>query len=284
MPDTGSPRVDAESDFQRARRRQLMSAVAARFRGDGEETAKPLSFGEATRALGVRGERHLGVLVIPTERIVGSVDRVRDFDRCFRPTSNRSRQRWEGLARASRRGEPLPPIDVYKLGEMYFVRDGHHRVSVAKALGLDLIEAVVTEMRTAISPEGVHRSGDLDRKHWRRIFLERVPLHESARAELDVTDPAAYHQLAETVEAWAARRMHHEQGYLDKETMASRWHAEEYQPVLAMIDAAGLREPHEKPADAYLRIACQRYEISREHTWDTDVMEQLRNRPRRRRR
>ena len=65
--------------------------------------------------------------LIPLDQIVGSVDKVRDFDRRFRPTSDRSRQRWEPLAEKSRLGEYLPPIDVYKLGNLYFVRDGHHR-------------------------------------------------------------------------------------------------------------------------------------------------------------
>lgn len=284
MRDTGSPRADAESDFLRARRQYVMSSVASRFRSDGDERGRPMSFDEVTKALGVRGERHLGLLVIPLARIVGSVDKVRDFDRFFRPTSNRSRARWERIAQASRRGEEIPPIDVYKLGDLYFVRDGHHRVSVAKALGLDVIEANVTEMLTSVSPEGVNSMSDLSRKHWRRIFLERVPLTGQARADLDVTDPDDYHRLAEMIEAWACRRMHHDGAYMDKSTMAQLWYDEEFQPVLKLIDDVGLREPGETPADAYLRIACERYEVSREHVWDRDVMEQLKEQPRRRRR
>lgn len=280
---TGSPRADAETDFLRARRQHTMSAVASRFRSDAGERAQPLSYDEVLQALGLHGQRGLGVLVIPIERIVGSVDKVTDFDRGFRPTTSRTRQRWERLAQAMRRGETIPPIEVYKVGDLYFVRDGHHRVSVAKALGLDLIEADVTEVRTALSPEGVSGRADVDRKHWRRIFLERVPLTGQARAELDVTDPGDYHRLAEMVEAWGARLMHKERQYLDKKTVAARWHAEEYLPVLAMIDEVGLRRPAEKGADAYLRIACERYELTREHTWDTDMLESMRERGRKRR-
>lgn len=278
--DTGSPRADAESDFLRARRHHVMSSIYSRFRSDADERAQPLSFDEVCQALGVRGERGLGILVIPLERIVGSVDKVGDFDRGFRPTTGRGRQRWERLAQAMRRGETIPPIDVYKLGELYFVRDGHHRVSVAKTLGLDLIEADVTEVRTVISPEGVTGRTDLDRKHWRRIFLERVPLQGAARDAFEVTDPASYHMLAEMVEAWGARLMHAEGHYLDKRTVAERWHGEELLPVVAMIDEAGLREPGEHAADAYLRIAWQRYLLTREHTWDLDILESLRGKPR----
>lgn len=281
--DTGSPRADAESDFLRARRHHVMSSIYSRFRSDADERAQPLSFDEVLEALGMRGERALGILVIPLDRVVGSVDKVRDFDRGFRPTTGRNRQRWERLAQAMRRGETIPPIEVYKLGELYFVRDGHHRVSVAKALGLDLIEADVTEVRTALSPEGVHGRTDLDRKHWRRIFLERVPLTGRARAEFDVSDPGDYHRLAEMVEAWGTRLMHAEGRYLDKETIAARWHAEELQPVVEMIDEAGVRRPGELPADAYLRVACERYELTREHTWDADILEDIRDRGRKRR-
>lgn len=278
MRNTGSPRADAESDFLRARRRQVMAAIGARFVPGGEAAAMPLDFGEVVGALGYRGEQQLGELVIPLSRIVGSVDKTTEFDRGFRPTSGRSRQRWERIAEAIRRGEETPPIDVYKVGDLYFVRDGHHRVSVANALGLDLIDAFVTQVSTAISPTGVETSEDLDRKHWRRIFLERVPLTGSAREALDVANPDNYHRLAEMVEAWAARRMHAEHTYLDKETAAARWHAEEFLPVLEMIENVGLTRPGETPADAYLRVACERYELTREHTWDLDVLESLKRR------
>ncbi len=279
MYNSGSPRADAEADFLRARRQQVLSSIAGRFRSNDEEL---LPFDEVVKALGHRGERRLGRLVIPLERVVGTVDKSRDFDRAFRPTTGRSRGRWERIAQAVRRGEEIPPIDVYRLGELYFVRDGHHRVSVAKALGLDLIEADVTEIRTAISPEGVSRLGDLDRRHWRRIFLERVPLSDAASADFEVTDPHQYHRIAEMVEAWSARRMHSEQSYLTRTESAERWFREEYVPVLAMIEDAGLAQPGEHPADTYLRVACERYELTRAHTWDVDVLEQLAQKGRRR--
>lgn len=279
MYNTGSPRADAEADFLRARRQQVLGSIAGRFRGDADQAAL-LSFEETVRALGFRGETREGLLVIPLERVVGSVDKVTTFDRSFRPTTGRARDRWERLDQAFRRGEEVPPIEVYKLGDMYFVRDGHHRVSVARALGLDLIEADVTEIRTAISPQGVSGRDDLDKRHWRRIFLERVPLTGRARAELDVTDPHSYHRLAEMVEAWSARQMHVDQAYLDRATAAARWHAEEYLPVLAMIDDAGLPRSGETPTDSYLRVACERYKLTREHTWDMDVMDELARRDR----
>jgi hypothetical protein len=273
--DTGSPRADAESDFLRARRHQVLSSLAHWMRADAQDNAQTLSFTEVLDALGRRGERYLGVQVIPLDSIVGSVDKVRDFDRRFRPTSDRSRQRWERMALKSRKGESFPPIDVYKLGNLYFVRDGHHRVSVARALGATQIEAHVTEIDTVIDTEGIGGRRDLDGKNWGLRFLQRVPLTGERRAAINCTDPEEYHMLAEMVEAWACRLMHKEEAYFDKPTMAVRWFDEEYTPVLAMIEEAGVRGRDETGADAYIRVACERYRLIREHDWNRDVLTRI---------
>ena len=273
VSDSGSPRVDAESDFMRARRHQALSALAARLRNDTDDVVQSMSFDEVVEALGRRGESYLGSKVIPLDAIVGSVDKVRDFDRRFRPTSGRSRERWERLSRASRTGEIIPPIDVYQVGDSYFVRDGHHRVSVARSLRLKVIEASVTAIDTFLTPVDIGARADLERKYWRRLMLERVPFTGEARAAVAVDDPFDYGVIAETVEAWAARTMHAEGAYLDKATMASRWYAEEFRPVVDMIEAGGVRGEDERPAEAYLRVAGERYRLIREHEWNTEVMD-----------
>jgi hypothetical protein len=282
--DTGSPRADAEYDFLRARRHQTLSKLASWMRQDAQEVTETLSFNEVVDALGRRGERSLGIKVIPLDQIVGSVDKVRDFDRRFRPTSDRSRRRWERLAEKTRMGEYLPPIDVYKLGNLYFVRDGHHRVSVARAQGVDQIEAAVTEIDTVISTDGVGGRRDLDGKNWGLRFLKRIPLTGERRAEINCTDPLEYPRLAEMIEAWACRLMHEEAAYFDKPTMAVRWYDEEYTPVVAMIDEAGVRGPAETGADAYLRVARERYRLIREHDWNRDVLKMIGEQGRSRRR
>jgi hypothetical protein len=282
--DTGSPRADAESDFLRARRHATLSSLARWVRSDAEDPRETLSFSEVVDALGRRGERYLGIQVIPMDAIVGSVDKVRDFDRRFRPTSGRSRERWERMALKSRTGEAFPPIEVYKLGNLYFVRDGHHRVSVGRALGATSIEAKVTEIDTVISTEGIGGRRDLEGKNWGLRFLKRVPLTGERRANINCTDPSDYHRLAEMVEAWACRLMHAEGAYFDKATMARRWYDEEYTPVLGMIDEAVVRGREETGADAYLRVAGERYRLIREHEWNSEVMQMIaeKGRPRRR--
>jgi hypothetical protein len=271
----GTPQVDAETDFQRARRHQTLSRLAGFLRQDAAEANETLSFDEVVEALGRRGERSLGVMPVKLDQIVGSVDKVRDFDRRFRPTSDRSRQRWERLAQKSRMGEYLPPIEVYKLGNLYFVRDGHHRVSVARMHGATEIDADFTENDTVISTDGLGGRRDLDGRNWGLRFLKRVPLTGERRAEINCTDPADYHRLAEMVEAWACRLMHQEGAYFDKATMAIRWFDEEYTPVLQLIDQAGVRGPQETGADAYIRVAGERYRLIREHAWNEGVMQMV---------
>jgi hypothetical protein len=245
------------------------------MRGDTDVLTETLSFNDVVDALGRRGEHDRGLQLIPLDQIVGSVDKVRDFDRRFRPTSDRSRQRWERLAEKSRMGEYLPPIDVYQLGNLYFVRDGHHRVSVARAQGATHIEAHVVQIDTVVDTEGIGGPRDLEGKNWGLRFLQRVPLSGERRAAINCTDPTDYHRLAEMVEAWACRLMHREGAYFDKETMARRWFDEEYTPVVALIDAAGVRGEHETGADAYIRVSGERYRLIREHDWNRDVMEKI---------
>ncbi len=157
MLDTGFPRADAENEFLRARRRQVLATLAHRLRRHPHDSDRLLTLDEVAGALGWRGERHLGPQTIPLDTIVGTAGSRRDFDRHFRPTSNRVRSRWEQLAQAQRRGAAIPPIEVYRVGGLHFVSDGHHRVSIAAATGQQTIDAYVTEILTTRPPNGTTR-------------------------------------------------------------------------------------------------------------------------------
>ncbi|MBB5855202.1 ParB N-terminal domain-containing protein [Amycolatopsis umgeniensis] len=279
MKDTGFPRADAEADFLRARRRQVLSRLANWLRGEPDDVNIMLPFHEVVDALGYLGERRIGARVIRLDSIVGSVDRGRDFDRRFRPTSGRVRERWERLALATRRGESIPPIEVYRVGELHFIIDGHHRVSVSHAMGLSTIEATVTEVRTKLDPSGIRYRGDLIVKDYRRLFLERVPLSGHSRASVVFTDPWDYARLGEHVEAWGFRLMQDEGRYSDRATLAQRWFDEEFVPVVEMLRQADLIGDR-TDAEAYLWVACERYRLIRTHRWDDEVFEAVRSRSR----
>ncbi|MBV9844062.1 MAG: chromosome partitioning protein ParB [Kutzneria sp.] len=277
--DTGFPRADAEHDFLRARREQTLSRLAAWLRREPDDVNIMLPFDEVVAALGNAGEQRLGLQVIRLDSIVGSVNRTKDFDRRFRPTSARVRQRWERLALANRRGEAVPPIEVYRIDDLHFVQDGHHRVSVAYALGYETIEAYVTQVRTRVSAHGIRHRGDLIVKDYRRLFLERVPLTGQARAAVIVTDPWNYAHLGEHVEAWGFRLMQDEGRFHDRTTIAARWYTEEYLPVVGMLRQAGMIDELTE-TEAYLWVAGERYRMIRAHRWDDEVIAAVRNRGR----
>jgi hypothetical protein len=144
--DTGFPVTDAQFDFSRARRQRALARLANRLKGQPGDKVAILPFEEVVAALGRRGERRLGLQSIPLDSIVGTVDRGREFDRGFRPTTGNVRGRFERIAVAKRRGESMPPIRVYRIADAHFVEDGHHRVAVARAQDQPDIDAYVTEV------------------------------------------------------------------------------------------------------------------------------------------
>jgi len=148
--DTGFPLADVENDFLRARRHQAAARLANWIRHRPDSAGRLLPLTEVAGLLGTHSERPLGLQTIPLASIVGTLDARQDFDRRFRPTSNRVRSRWERLALAQRRGEAIPPIQVYRVGGLHFVEDGHHRVSIAMATHQKTIDAYVTEIVTGV--------------------------------------------------------------------------------------------------------------------------------------
>src|SRR3954451_8653284 len=225
---TGSPSQDAQHDFSRARRARLLADIARRLRREPDDVALILPFEEVVEALGRTGQVDRGLQVVPLDAIVGTVDRAVDFDRGFRPTSARLRSRWERIAAAQRRGEALPPISLFQVGDLYFVRDGHHRVSVAKSLGRDDIDAYVTEVTTRLKLGADLRVSELPLKDHERLFRERVPLDAEQRAEIALTDPWDFGTLAEAVEAWGFRAMQDRGTYMARAEVAELWLTSEY--------------------------------------------------------
>ena len=272
--DTGSPETDAETDFVRQRRRRALSRIAARLRSEPDDVSVMLPYEEVVKALGRRSERDLGVRTIPLDSIVGTVDRVRSFDRAFRPASERVRGRWEQIAAARRRGVEMPPIDVFRIGDMHFVSDGHHRVSVARAFGETTIEARVRDVQTAVGGGDELHLADLPLKQHERVFHERVPLPSAARARIELSDEWRYAQLATLVEAWGFRASHAREHLLSREEVAVAWFMEEYEPVLAVLLEANVGGKGTE-TERYMRVAMLRFLLLHTHDWTDDIVERL---------
>ena len=134
----------AEQDFVRARRRAFLRWIFIHLRGlTGDAPAGHLACFEEARRAG--GSSRRGFETVGVEKIVGSVGRCRDFGPGFLPVCSCLGGRWSRIARAFREDKPLPPVELYKIGEEYFVLDGNHRVSVARYRGAVAVDAVVTE-------------------------------------------------------------------------------------------------------------------------------------------
>ncbi|HKH17584.1 MAG TPA: hypothetical protein VKA57_08675 [Solirubrobacteraceae bacterium] len=280
---TGFPSADAQDDFSRARRSQLLAQLGRRLRREPDDVALILPFDEVVDALGMVGEVQLGLQTIPLDSIVGTVDRTRDFDRGFRPTTPRVRGRWQRIAAAQRRGESFPPISVYRIGDLHFVRDGHHRVSVAKSLGREDIDAYVTQVRTRIATGDALRLADLPLKSHERLFGERVPLGSEQLARVRPSEPWDFGRLAEAVEAWGFRVMQERREYMDREEVARLWYEEDFLPIVETLHEGEFIRSSESECDAYMRVVAARYELLRTHEWSGEILDRLRGVERRRR-
>src|SRR3954449_6594415 len=274
MPRTGLNAADAQDDFLRVRRRRAMSRIAHRLRGEPGDVNVILPFEEVVAALGRTSERQLGLQVVPLDAIVGTVDRTRDFDRQFRPTSGRVRARWERIAAAMRGGESMPPIDVYRIGDLHFVRDGHHRVSVARAMGDTDINARVTEVRTKLGADRELTMSDLPLKRHERVFRERVPLPPEMSARIQLSDEWRYAQLATLVESWGYRASIDRGELLPRHKVAALWFTEEYEPMVEIMREAGLGGGGSE-TERYLRIAMLRFLLLQTHDWSDEIAERL---------
>lgn len=280
--DTGFPSADAENDFSRQRRRAELARLSGWLTRQPADVNTVLPFDEVVAALGKTGETFLGLVVVDVSTIVGSVDRTRDFDRYFRPTSARIRERWQRLATAQRRGESVPPVQLYRVGHMHFVIDGHHRVSIAIARHFDQIDAYVTEIHTRISADGINARADLIMKDHRRLFLSRAPLEGKQREAISFDDPFDYAELAENIEAWGFRLIQETGTFLSRSEVARRWFGEEYLPVVRMARRAEILPEVTSDAELYMWLACERYRLVRRHIWDEDIIDELLARSRRR--
>jgi hypothetical protein len=268
------PREDAKAAFDRERRRRMLGRLVARLRMEPGDVSDMLAFEDVVAALGATSRTDLGVQRIPLDSIVGTVDRRRgEFDRSFRPASE-TRARWERIAAARKRGEEMPPIDVFRIGGLHFVQDGHHRVSVARAMGDDEIDAHVTEVRTRLGAGPELKARDLPLKRHERVFHERVPLPPSARERIQLSDEWRYAQLATLIESWGYRVGLERGRVLSRKELALAWFREEYEPVVDMLREAGLGGGGTE-TERYLRIAMLRYLLLQTFEWNGEIMERL---------
>lgn len=166
--------LKARDDFTRARRKAALMQAFATLTG---KQIKLLPYDEIRAKLKFAGSTHRGVQEIPLKAIIGSVGRVQDFTRSFLPTNPSDEARWSSM-RAYMQTNEIPPIEVYKLGDAYFVVDGNHRVSVSRELHREYISAIVTEVKTRVPLSHHDTPQQLICKAFYAEFLEQTNLDQ----------------------------------------------------------------------------------------------------------
>ncbi len=252
MLDEIASRVQA--DFARARSRaflrDLWSVVARRPR-------RLLSFDEVKEKLHIGGPLYRGIRTVEIARIVGSVNRYADFDHAFLPVHSRFAARWQSIDRAFYEEVSLPPVVLYQVGEVYFVVDGHHRVSVARQQGQEFIEAEVRECRVKVPVGPDLRPEDLEILGARIEFLERTGLDRlRADAVIEPTVPDGYTRMLEHIAVHRYFMGLDLERDIGEEEAVLHWYDHVYQPIVKVIRDRGIlvEFPGRTEADLYLWV------------------------------
>jgi hypothetical protein len=250
-PDDPTSVAQASRHFSKARMQAFWQEVWALLTG---KSIDLLRFEEVKQRLRLTDERYLGLREIPLDKIVGSVGRYRDFTRTFLPRTNAVRSRWQRLDALARGPEGFPPIEVYKVGEVYFVIDGNHRVSVARQLGAKTIEAYVTELRTPVPIDENTTEKDLIQKEAYAEFLRRTRLDVlRPEAQIILTEPDRYNQLLEHISVHRYFMGIDQQREVSWEEAVVSWYDNVYMPLVKLIREYEVLEyfPGRTEADLY---------------------------------
>jgi hypothetical protein len=245
----------SRESFNVARRRAFIQDILAELSGRPENL---LSFSDVTEQLHLQAApEEMGLQEIPLRAIVGSVGRYKDFNRTFLPRRQISPERWARID-SLRRQSSLAPIDVFKIGDVYFVQDGNHRVSVARARGDRTIQARVVEIPTRVPLGPTTSPDDLILKAGYTEFLERTSLDRTCPGQrIELTKPGGYWSLQQHIEIHQFYVGLRSQGYPDMAEAAADWYHNVYGPVVDTIRSSGILKhfPGRTEADLYLWIA-----------------------------
>jgi len=264
MNEPGDLTISAVQDFRTARRKATFERILSRLQGRSPEL---LSYDEVREKLHAVETPRRELRDIPLESIVGSLGRYNDFTRSFLPISESSRERWARVKGVSESAIGFPPIDVYQIGEAYFVKDGNHRVSVARLSGADTIQAYVTRVQSDVELTPQDQPEDLILKAEYADFLEHTRLHElRPQAELTVTVPGEYARLEEHIGVHRYYMGLERRRPVSMADGAAHWYDRVYLPVVEVIRQRGvLRDfPQRTEADLYLWISEHRAALESE--------------------
>jgi hypothetical protein len=254
----------AQADFNAARTKAFFRDLVALVTGRRNAL---LSYNQVREKLRIGGPIYRGVQTVPLDKIVGSVNRYKDFDRAFLPTQKHTAARWQRVSRAWYNEVSLPPILLYQVGDIYFVVDGNHRVSVAREQGQTDIDAEVRECHVKVPVTPDLEPDDLEELGAKVMFLERSDLDRlRPQADVSVTILGGYERMLEHIAVHRYFMGLDFQRDVSENEAVEHWYDTVYLPVVNVIRASGVMKafPRRTEADFYLWVMDHRhYLVSR---------------------
>ncbi len=268
----GKQYARAAEDFHRARQAADLQQVLARLTGRSTDL---LSYEEVRHKLKATAATPRGLQDVPLDAVIGSEGRYNDFTRTFLPKHSSQLDRWARVFVATNSLKGLPPIELYQIGSAYFVKDGHHRISVARQLGATHIQARVYELQTRVplSPEADMEEVILKAEY--ADFLEGTRIDElRPEADLGVTLPGQYGVLAEHIQTHRYFMGLEQQREIPYEEAVTHWYDAVYLPVVHVIRERGLLRdfPERTETDLYLWLMEHRAELAETLGWEVDAL------------
>lgn len=271
MADEKSPvqLARAIEDFRNARAKARLQHLWASVTGKTDEL---LQYDDITRKMHVEGQSSRGVQDIPVDAIVGTVNRYRDFDRNFLPLRDEDMERWARVKAAmTSPGSPgLPPIRVYKIGDAYFVLDGNHRVSIAKQMGIETLEAHVTEIKTKVPLSPDDTPEEIILKSEYSDFLKSTKTDEILPGvDLKLSFPGQYETLEEHIRVHRHYLGIEQEREIPWEEAVLSWYENVYFPIVEIIRKQNIlyEFPDLTETDIYIWVLDHQTDMQSEFGW-----------------
>lgn len=270
----------ARDDFNKARTQEIFSRILNSLSPQNHEL---LSLQEVREVIRPRGETYKGMRTVPVDRIVGSEGRYRDFNKGFLPRREYLRGRWTSIDKAHLRQVTLPAIRLYEVGGVYFVRDGNHRVSVARAQGVAFIDAEVTSLDSEISIDPKWTSTQLRRaviEYERQRFYERTRFNQIIpNHQLDFSTTGRFEEVEHHINGHKYFINQHFNSEISLDQAIVSWYNNVYKPIVDIIKEGGIlsRFPGRTPGDLYLWIVKHWHELKMRYGQDYPMQEAARD-------
>ncbi len=265
-------RIEGKEQFESARFRSLLNNLRLFAGGRSNQL---LSFEEVNKGLELHNQHYLGMKAVEVKNIVGSIDRYKDFDHYFLPKKAHLEHRWSNIYNAYKNDVPLPAVKLYKVGDIYFVVDGNHRVSVAKRMSVSFIDAEVIEFNTSIPVTRDMDPKDMFILSERKKFMEVTKLREKRpNIKIRLTIPGKYDFMLQ--------RINDHRHYLNNrsdnggkeysfEDAALAWYDNVYLPSIDIINSYKIVDhfPNRTKSDLYVWINSHKYYLREKYGEDT---------------